>query len=307
MGLVAMSVPGVITFSGMRVERLSLHVFSKHLQFLDYEEMAKAASKVGFDGVDLTVRPGGHVFPERVEQDLPRAVKAIRGAGLKAEMMTTAITDPEDEISRNVLRVAADQGIRFYRTGWLRHPEDVPIPESLRAFKAQVQGLAELNKELGIHGAYQNHAGNYVGASLWEVWELIKDADPEWLGCQYDIRHANIEGGLSWQQGLRLIRPFINTIVLKDVKWESRDGKWQPVNTPIGEGMVDFSLYFSIIQSYGLNCPVSMHYEYALGGAERGSREIDIPVQDVLAAMKRDIQKVRETWQNASSTTGASR
>ena len=38
---------------------LSVHLFSKHLQFLNYTEMAEAASEMGFDGLDLTVRPKG--------------------------------------------------------------------------------------------------------------------------------------------------------------------------------------------------------------------------------------------------------
>ena len=44
----------------------------------DYNEMSKVVAEMGFDGVDLTVRPQGHVLPERVEADLPKAVEAIR-------------------------------------------------------------------------------------------------------------------------------------------------------------------------------------------------------------------------------------
>ena len=73
-----------------------VHVFSKHLQWLDYEAMARAAADIGFDGVDLTVRPGGHVLPENVEVDLPRAVQAVRAKGLKADRITTAIVDPDE-------------------------------------------------------------------------------------------------------------------------------------------------------------------------------------------------------------------
>jgi L-ribulose-5-phosphate 3-epimerase len=43
-----------------------VYIFSKHLQFLGYEDMAQAAAEIGFDGIDLTVRPGGHVPPETV-------------------------------------------------------------------------------------------------------------------------------------------------------------------------------------------------------------------------------------------------
>ena len=59
---------------------LKVSVFSKHLQFLNWEEMAQTAAAIGFDGIDLTVREGGHVLPERVEHDLPKAAEIIRAA-----------------------------------------------------------------------------------------------------------------------------------------------------------------------------------------------------------------------------------
>jgi len=45
-------------------EAFKISIFSKHLQWLDYKEMANVLSEVGFDGADLTVRPGGHVLPD---------------------------------------------------------------------------------------------------------------------------------------------------------------------------------------------------------------------------------------------------
>jgi L-ribulose-5-phosphate 3-epimerase len=44
-------------------EKLKICVFSKHLQWTDVKEAAAIARDIGFDGVDLTVRPGGHVLP----------------------------------------------------------------------------------------------------------------------------------------------------------------------------------------------------------------------------------------------------
>jgi len=54
-------------------------VFSKHLQWLDFREMASAAREIGFDGIDLTVRPGGHVDPARVVEDLPDSQPCRQG------------------------------------------------------------------------------------------------------------------------------------------------------------------------------------------------------------------------------------
>jgi len=88
-----------------------VYVFSKHLQWLDYPEMAATAREIGFDGVDLTVRPNGHVLPERVKEDLPKAVEALKAEGLLADRMTTAITDPDDVLTLDVLETAAKTGV----------------------------------------------------------------------------------------------------------------------------------------------------------------------------------------------------
>ncbi len=299
----ALSLPALSSSPGQPLhsleENLDIHLFSKHLQFLDYDEMAERLQEMGFAGADLTVRPGGHVLPERVEEDLPRAVAALQKQGLNTTMMTTAVTNAGDPVNRTLLKTAADVGIRHYRTGWLRYPDDQSIPQAMAAFKPQMADLAALNAELGLHGGYQNHSGLFVGAAIWEIWELLEDADPEGLGCQYDIRHATVEGGLSWPTGLRLIAPRIDTIILKDFRWEKRDGKWQAVNTPLGEGMVDFKAYFKLLKQYGIRVPVSLHLEYDLGGAQHGHQDINMPRERIYAHMKKDLETAQRLWKEA--------
>jgi L-ribulose-5-phosphate 3-epimerase len=68
-----------------------IHIFSKHLQFLNYKDMAEAAKEIGFDGIDLTVRPKGHVLPERIEDDLPLALEAMEKVGFSPLLMATAV------------------------------------------------------------------------------------------------------------------------------------------------------------------------------------------------------------------------
>ena len=53
-------------------------LFSKHLPNLNWQKLGQTVKKLGFGGVDLTVRPQGHVLPERAAEDLPKAVAAIR-------------------------------------------------------------------------------------------------------------------------------------------------------------------------------------------------------------------------------------
>ena len=278
---------------------LHINVFSKHLQFLDYREMAKAAADIGFDGVDLTVRPKGHVNPENVENELPKAIEAITAAGFDPLMMTTAVDDASDPVDQLVLQTAAKQGIKYYRMGYFRYPKDITIPEAVSGYQRQTAALGKLNSELGLIGCYQNHAGNYVGASMFELYDIFKNADKQSTGIQYDIRHATVEGGKSWETGLRLVEPRIKSIVLKDFRWEKRDGKWDTINIPLGEGMVDFKKYFGLLKKYQIKVPVSMHFEFPMGGAEHGDREISIEPSRVFNIMRKDLEFARKMWAEA--------
>lgn len=278
---------------------LEVHIFSKHLQFLNLKEAGQKAAELGFDGIDITIRPKGHVLPENVKTELPTAIKDIKSAGSVCRMITTAITDASNPQDVQVIKSAGDEGIEFYRSNWFDYKDDIGLEESLTHYKEKVRLLGELNKENNIIGCYQNHSGIKVGASVWEVKKILETVNPAFFGTQYDIRHAVVEGGKSWSNGVKLLKEHIKTIVLKDFKWGRVKGKWQIVNVPIGEGMVDFDAYFKLLKSLGLKPPVCLHLEYPLGGANKGRFEITVDHKVVYDAMKKDLAKVQQLWTNA--------
>jgi sugar phosphate isomerase/epimerase len=285
----AMMAPGVISAGAARTPR-RVHLFSKHLQWLEYGPMAETAAAVGFDGVDLTVRPGGHVLPENVARDLPLAVEAIRGAGLKADRITTAITDPDDPLTTAILETASELGIGIYRMGWLKYDRAQPIPEQLDAFRARFELLAALNERFGIHGAYQNHVGTGVGSPVWDAWLLVRDLDPRWLGIRYDVRHAMAEGIRSWELGLQLVAPHVRSLDVKDFQWMQEDGEWTVESVPLGAGAVRFTYYFERLDELGIAADMTLHLEYPLGGADKGKKELSVPEEQVLQAMQKDLE-----------------
>lgn len=278
---------------------LAVHLFSKHLQFLDVGTAAEMAAEMGFAGLDLTVRPKGHILPENVRQDLPGAIRAIEAAGSKVEMITTAVEDIARQSDLDVLTAASQAGVRYYRCNWFRYAEDQPMSVSLAYWREEVRKLAAFNTKHGLTGCYQNHAGTKIGASYWEIEQLLAGIEAESFGVQYDIRHATAEGGLSWENGLRLLHPRIKTIVLKDFKWEKVNGQWRTVNVPIGQGMVDFNSYFSLLKAYKIQVPVSLHLEYPLGGVEKGAIEITVDKKVIFDAMRADLQRIRQLWREA--------
>ncbi|WP_372652960.1 sugar phosphate isomerase/epimerase family protein [Draconibacterium sp.] len=297
--LLASMVPltGLTPVFGMSIlggnSKRKVYIFSKHLQWLDFDEMALTAKNIGFDGIDLTVRPKGHVIPERVKEDLPRAINAIKAAGLDADRMTTAITDPEDALTIDILETAAKEGIKNYRLGWFDYNPTLSIEENITGFNLKLRGLAKLNKELGLTAAYQNHAGEMAGGPVWDMSLMLDGIDPNLVGVRYDIRHATVEGGTSWPLGMKLLADKINSFDVKDFIWKKTDGKWRPFNVRVGEGMVDFDRYFQIIDELSIKGDFTIHLEYPIGGAEHGATTLSCSSDEVISAMKKNLNTLR--------------
>jgi sugar phosphate isomerase/epimerase len=258
--------------------------FSKAFQNLNYDETAALVAEVGWDGIECPVRQGGQVLPERVEDDLPRLVEAMKKCGVSIQIITTDIRGPRDALTEKVLRTAARLGIGHYRMAHIRYRKDQPIPQQLREHKPAFRDLAALNREVGICGGYQNHSGSdYLGGAVWDIYELIQDLDPKCLGIHFDIGHATVEGGMIWPVHAQLMRPFFSAVYVKDFIWAQTGSKWQVKWCPLGEGMVQRS-FFDSLKASGYAGPISQHHEYPLGNKT-----------EMTAAFKADL-KALQRW-----------
>lgn len=235
--------------------------FTKPFQSLSFEELAKSIARLGYDGIEGTIRRGGHIVPEEAPEKLPRLVEALRKEGLELTVMATSI-NRVNRVNEAQLRAAAALGIRHYRTQYYMYDLERPLIPQIEGFRKQARELAALNAELGITGCIQNHAGaRYVGAPLWDLEILLEDIDPRHLGVAFDIRHATVEGGTTWKTHLALLRPRIQAIFVKDFRWV--DGQRKPVNIPLGaEGARVDPEFFEILARSDFKGPISLHEEY---------------------------------------------
>ncbi|MFW6277199.1 MAG: TIM barrel protein [Prolixibacteraceae bacterium] len=293
------SLAGPATAAGWKKKnsKRPIHVFTKCLQFLSYNEVGQVLGNLGFDGADLTVRRGGQILPENVETDLPKAFRALQKNGVGSNMITTRITDADDKHTVPILKTMADLGIRYYRMGYLKYDENKSVIQNLDNHKITLEKLEKLNRKYGVTANYQNHAGTNVGGPVWDLYHLLKDRDPEYMGVQYDVRHATVEGGNSWPIGMKLLSEWIGTTDIKDFVWNKNDeGKWHVKNVPLGEGMVDFPKYFELYEKMNVQGPVSIHYEYDLGGAEHGSRNPSMSKEEIASWLERDLRFLKNQF-----------
>ncbi len=154
-------------------------VFTKPLNSISFDMLADRLADAGFDGIEATVRKGGNVEPESVEQNLPRLVESLARRGLTVMVLTSDINDASDPLSERVLRTAATLGITKYRMQYFKYDLDRPILSQIESWRPQLRELAAMNHEFGVQGLYQNHAGErYFGSAIWDLNVALDGIDP---------------------------------------------------------------------------------------------------------------------------------
>jgi sugar phosphate isomerase/epimerase len=278
--------------------------YSKHWQWTDVKETAEIAARMGYDGIDLTVRKGGHVLPERVADDLPKAEETIRKAGMKLTMITGDIEDTQSPYCENVLKTLAKLGVRWYRWGNLRYDLTKSIAPQLAGFQARAKDLAAMNKEYGVCAIYHTHSGvGWVGASIWDLYLILKDLDPNAVAVNYDVGHATVEGGLGgWIHSANLTMPMMKGVAVKDFNSWARNAKgvWMPGWCELGQGQVNFKQFFPMLKAARFTGPLQLHMEYPdLGGADTGKTKLTIPKEQLLAIMQRNLDTLKRLLREA--------
>ncbi len=254
--------------------RFKIAVFSKIFQDLNFAESADLVARLGWDGIECPVRRGGHVLPERVEDDLPRFVEALRQRNLEIVSLATDIADASDPLTEKVLRTAARLGIKLYRLTFFHYDLGKPLPPQLAKIHAGFKDLLALNKELGLCAAFENHSGrNSVGAPVWDIYELIKDFDPRQYGVCFDIGHATIEGGLDWRIQFKLIESHLSAVYVKDFLWKQQGTRWTAEWVPLGQGMIH-PAFLGLLKQSPFRGPIVQHIEYEVGRGEERFRAL---------------------------------
>ena len=252
-------------------------MFTKYLQDLNVEAMASTVADLGFDGVDLTTRPGGSVQPERVETDLPEFVRILRGHGLEVGMLTTSITAADTPHAEDIFRTASELGVSYLKLGYYHYGEFGTLAGQIKEIRKRLHGLAALARRYKVTACVHTHSGHSVPPSVELLYLLLQGFDPVEIAAYPDPAHNFVEGGLSgWKMGLDLLSGRIAVVGIKDYGWYHQDdhpdhpyftqdlGKqgWIPLLVPLTEGVVKWPEVFACLRRSGFDGYLSFHAEY---------------------------------------------
>jgi sugar phosphate isomerase/epimerase len=271
-------------------------IFEKVFEALSYDELADAMVQIGADGVEATIRPGGHIEPAVAADEVPKMAQVMSDRGKRIVIAATHIRSVDEPHTESLLKTLKSTGVTHYRMGHYYLDLNKPVMKQVEQFAAQARDLAALNRELGIQGLYQNHSGTnrgrgFLGALGWDAAFMLKGIDPDALGLAFDTRHLRKDTGSSWQTAVAVCKPHIRSIYVKDGVWRGERGD-EYHDVPLDTGFVNESI-FNHIRNGLEPMPLCIHMEWL---SYRVFKKNEIP--EAIAAHQRDIAALRR-WMEA--------
>ena len=274
---------------------MELLMFSKMLKNignLNVEEAGNYIAKMGFDGVDLTVRPGGHVSPQEVTEELPRAVKNLNSKGLSVPMITSSITSADEKFAVEIFKTASECGVKFIKLGYWRYEGFGTIKKQIEHVRDNnLRGLSKLSEEYSVTAGLHIHSGDFLTSNPVVVYLLLRDYDPQYLCAYIDPGHMAVEGGLSgWKIGMDILQEHIRMVAVKDFGWfqevdpKTGEERWKAHTVPLSEGLVPWGEVFGYLKRINFDGPVSLHSEYH-----------DVDFQGLISRTEADLHYLKET------------
>jgi len=268
--------------------------FTESFQELPIPEVCRKFVDIGLDGLDLTVRPGGHIPPERAPAELPQAVRAAREAGIEVLFLTTSVTDASDDTER-LVALAGELGITRIKLGYYRYEKFGTLKRRLEEIRESIGRVARMAAKHHVLPCVHIHSGDTIPSHGTQLYELIRDYSPAEVGAYVDPMHMTLEGGGDgWRQGLDLLRPWIQLCSVKNFAWETtgRDAKgqqkWRVRKVPLADGVAPLPEFVAVLKSIGFAGVYSLHSEYKGGGSFR-----DLNTQECLEQTAADLKYFR--------------
>lgn len=244
-------------------------LFTDNLADLSLEAAAAGAKRAGFAGLDLTLRPGGHVLPENAETGLAQAKHIVEAQGLSIPMISTGIADASSSHAETVFAAAAHYGARRIKLGYWEYQPFGTLAKQLDRVHEQLAGLVALGKKYDVLPCVHCHSGRLVASGGPLLYLILKEFPPGDVGAYVDPMHMTIEGSRSgWELGLDLLAPWIALVGIKNFRWipAERDAggqqryRWEYV--PLADGLAPLPEFVNYLKQLKYDGIVSLHSEY---------------------------------------------
>jgi len=243
-------------------------VYTEHFQSLPIPQVCKLFQKMGVDGLDLTVRPGGHIEPRDVKTKLPQAVQAASDHGLQIMNLTTSIT-AADRVAQETLATCQNLGIDRIKLGYFQAGNFGELSERLVQAKRRLETLVALAAKYDVLPCVHLHSGSTIPSNGLMLFNLIRHLPKTRIGAFLDSYHMAITGGAGgWRQVIDLLRPWTAMVALKNFQWHQDDRddlgqqRWRTNYCPLADGVAPIGDFVRTVHQGGYRGFYTLHTEY---------------------------------------------
>ena len=232
-------------------------VFEKPIQTLDYDRMGEELAKMGVQGIEATIRRGGHIEPKNAEVEVPKMVKSLEKNGQKA-LIATCNVDSASADNADFLRILKANGIVRYRMDYFRYDLTKDLLPQVVENTTKLKEIEAMNREIGVQALYQIHAGaKYAGSLAWDAAMMFKNVDPAHAAIAFDLRHVKAGSGLSFPTAIAAMGKHVRSIFVKDASWSGKRTA-SLKNVPLDTGIVNKKAFDEVSNGHS-SMPLSLH------------------------------------------------
>jgi sugar phosphate isomerase/epimerase len=243
----------------------------------DLEEAAALIRRFGYDGVEWRVSDPSREPPglpgywsgnrctidlRKLEEELPRVRAICRAEGLSAPALGSYVGAADTENVRRCMEFARELGCPQIRVRAPMYHGDRPYAELFEEGVRQLEGAADLAKELGVRANIELHAGSICpSASLGH--RLVSRFDPQYVGVICDPGNMATEGYENWRLGMELLGPYLAHVHAKNVEWrygteQAGTIRFNPHWTQLQEGVVAWDEVLKALDRVGYSGWIAM-------------------------------------------------
>jgi sugar phosphate isomerase/epimerase len=180
-------------------------------------ELGKFVHKLGFDGIELPVRPGFQVEPANAAKGLPQAVRQLADEGVKICSIAGNADEPTiaacAEAGVPIIRVMAGIGKEGYLATVAKHQKEY-------------EALAPLLEKHKVTIGVQNHCGNCVTSAI-GLRHLMEKFNPKHVAAVWDPAHCALAGEEP-HLAIDIVWSHLCMVNLKNCQWVRKNPAGEP-------------------------------------------------------------------------------
>jgi len=194
--------------------KIEFSVFTKPWRDMSVPELGEFVSDLGFDAIELPVRPGFQVEPQDVVKGLSQAARQLAECGIKI----ASVAGPTDEAT---IATCAEAGVPIIRV-----MARIGVGENYLDAEARCQkeydALLPLLEKYGVTIGVQNHCDRFVSNAM-GLRHLIEKYDPKHIAAVWDAAH-NALNGEDPEFALDIVWSHLCMVNLKNAIWQRTNG-----------------------------------------------------------------------------------